>query len=131
MGANPWLGLSAGEVTSDHVRQRNGSLQRKKTAGIPSTRAHRIFLYLADTLGRYSAEGGHSDGKRCMDVRLGGKGPYVYSTRRQQQAENGRGRFSLTSFSETFEEEMECVLNKFAGGAEAGTVGVLKDRAAI
>lgn len=38
---------------------------------------------------------------------------------RQEQAENGR--FSLTSFSETF-EETECVLNKLAGGAEAGTV---------
>lgn len=61
----------------------------------------------------------------------GSEGRVHMFTGRQQQAENGRGRFSLTSFSETFEEEMECELNKFAGGAEAGTVGVLKDRAAI
>lgn len=30
--------------------------------------------------------------------------------------------FSLTSFSETFEEDAECVLNKLADGAKARTV---------
>ncbi|KAK4824235.1 hypothetical protein QYF61_012209 [Mycteria americana] len=35
-------------------------------------------------------------------------------------AEYRRGQFCLTSFPVTFEEEMECVLIKFAGDAKAG-----------
>lgn len=44
----------------------------------------------------------------------------LYSTGSQKQAEHLRGQRCLTSVSVTSEEEMECVLIKFAGDVKVG-----------